>query len=113
MITLNESTPQDYGCKHEPRLKDKGEGVAVIYSNIFSITQRSSFKYNSFEVTVLYVTLSSESDKSRLTSVLATVYRPPRHHIDFNKDFADFLMELILAADKISIVDDFNIHVNN
>ncbi len=37
-ITLNESTPQDFGYKHEPRLKSKG-GVAVIYSNIFRITK--------------------------------------------------------------------------
>jgi len=33
-ITLNESTPQDYSYKHEPRLKGKGGGVAVIYCNI-------------------------------------------------------------------------------
>ncbi|MCL5130619.1 endonuclease/exonuclease/phosphatase family protein, partial [Algibacter sp. L4_22] len=79
-ITLNESTPQDYCYKHEPRLKGKGGGVAVIYNNIFGITQKSSFKYNSFEVLVLYVTLCSEIDKSRLTFVLATVYRPPGHH---------------------------------
>jgi len=38
---LNESTLQDYGCKHEPRLKGKGEGVAVIYSNIFRITKKT------------------------------------------------------------------------
>ena len=37
-ITLNESTPQDY-CKHEPRLKRKGGGVAAIYSNIFKTTK--------------------------------------------------------------------------
>ncbi len=45
-ITLNESTPQDYRYKHEPR--PKGKGVATIYSNIFSISQRSGLKYNSF-----------------------------------------------------------------
>ncbi len=32
-ITLNESTPQDYCYKHEPRPKGKGGGVATIYSN--------------------------------------------------------------------------------
>ena len=112
-ITLNESTPQDYSYKHEPRLKRKGGGVAVIYSNIFETTKKSSFKYNSFEVLVLNVKIYSINDKSRLRFVLATVYRPPGHHKDFIKEFADFLSELILTADKVLIVGDFNIHIDN
>ncbi len=44
--------------------------------------------------------------------VLATVYRPPGHHTDFIKEFDDFLLELVLAADKVLIVGDFNIHVD-
>ena len=112
-ITLNESTPQDYCYKHEPRLKRKGGGVAVIYSNIFKTTKKSSFEYNSFEVLVLNVKIYSKNDKSRLRFVLATVYRPPGHHTDFIKEFADFLSELVLAADKVLIVGDFNIHIDN
>ncbi len=45
--------------------------------------------------------------------VLATVYRPPGHHTDFIKEFGDFISELVLAADKVLIVGDFNIHVDN
>ncbi len=45
--------------------------------------------------------------------VLANVYRPPGHHTDFIKEFGDFLSELVLAADKVLIVGDFNIYVNN
>ncbi len=45
--------------------------------------------------------------------VLATVYRPPGHHTDFIKEFDDFLSELVLAADTVLIVGDFNIHVDN
>ncbi len=45
--------------------------------------------------------------------VLAAVCRPPEHHADFFKEFGDFLSELVLAADKVLIVGDFNIHVNN
>ncbi len=115
-ITLNESTPQDYCYKHEPRPKGKGGGVAIIYNNIFSISQRVGFKYNSFEVMVLHITLSRETsvnDKPHMMFVLATVYRPPGHHTDFIKEFADFLSELVLSADKVLIVGDFNIHVDN
>ncbi len=53
------------------------------------------------------------NDKSPVMFVLATVYRPPGHHTDFIKEFGDFLSELVLAADKVLIVGDFNIHVEN
>ncbi len=45
--------------------------------------------------------------------VLATVYRPPGHHAEFIKEFGDFLSEVVLAADKVLIEGDFNIHVDN
>ncbi len=115
-IILNESTPQDYSYKNEPRPKGKGGGVATIYNNILSISQKTGFKYNSFEVMVLHIKLSREksiNDKSSVTFVLATVYRPPGHHTGFIKEFADFLSELVLAADRVLIVGDFNIHVDN
>ncbi|XP_058642125.1 uncharacterized protein LOC131546532 isoform X1 [Onychostoma macrolepis] len=115
-ITLNESTPQDYCYKHELHPKGKGGGVATIYRNIFSISQRLGFKYNSFEVMVLHITLSKETsvnDKSPVMFVLATVYRPPGHHTDFIKEFSDLLSELVLTADKVLIVGDFNIHIDN
>ncbi len=42
-IILNESTPQDYCYKNEPRPKGKGGGVATIYNNILSISQKTGF----------------------------------------------------------------------
>ncbi len=98
--------PQYYCYKNEPRPKGKG-GVATIYSNILSISQKTGFKF---------ITLSREksiNDKSPVMFVLATVYRPPGHHTDFIKEFGDFLSELVLAADKVLNVGDFNIHVDN
>ncbi len=95
-IILNESAPKDYCYKNAKML-------ATIYSNTFSISQKTGFKYNSFEVMVLHIKLSREkgiNDKSPVMFVLATVYRPPGHHTDFIKEFDDFLLELVLAADK-------------
>ncbi len=37
-IILNESTPQDYCYKHEPRPKDKEKGVSTIYSHTHTHT---------------------------------------------------------------------------
>ncbi len=59
-IILNESTPQDYCYKNELRPRGKGGGVAKIYINILNVSQKTGFKYNSFEVMVLHKTLSRE-----------------------------------------------------
>ncbi len=61
-IFLNKSAPQDCCYKNEPRPKGKGGGVATIYSNTLSISQKTGFKYNSFEVMVLYITLSRKKN---------------------------------------------------
>ncbi len=65
---------------------------------------------------VLHIPLSREkniNDKSPMMYVLATVYGPQGHHTDVIKKIADFLSELVLAVDKVLIVDDFNIHIDN
>ncbi len=54
-IILNESTPQDYCYKTEQRPNGKGRGVATIYSNTLSISQKTGFNYNSFELMVLNI----------------------------------------------------------
>ncbi len=60
-IILNESIPQDYCYKNEPLPKGKGGSVATIYTNTtLSISQKTGFKYNYFEVMVLHITLSRE-----------------------------------------------------
>ncbi len=51
--------------------------------------------------------------KSVLSLALATVHRPPGPYTDFLKEFADFLSDLLVNADKALIVGDFNIHVDN
>ncbi len=120
-IILNESTPQDYCYKNEPHPKGKGGGVATIYSNIFSISQKTGVKYNSFEVMVLRITLSREKsihDKFPVMyckSPVCTGYCIQATRAQYRLFFFyyDFLSELVLAADKVLIVGDFNIYVDN
>ncbi len=71
------------------RPEGKGGGVATIYINTLSISQKTGFKYNSFEVMVLHITLSREkriNDKFPVMLILATVYRPPGHHNNNNNN---------------------------
>jgi len=63
--------------------------------------------HTSFEMLVLNV------KKKKITFENTSGYcRPPGHHKDCIKEFADFLSELVLAVDKVLIVGDFNIHVD-
>ncbi len=112
-IGLNESTPPSYCYKHEPRQTGRGGGVATIYSDILNVTQKTGYRFNSFEILMLNVTLSDRQNKSVLSLALATVYRPPGPYTDFLKELADFLSDLLVNVDKALIVGDFNIHKAN
>ncbi len=62
---------------------------------------------------MLNVTLSDMQNKSVPSLALATLYRPPEPCTDFLEEFADFLSDLLVNADKALIVEDFNIHIDN
>ncbi len=110
---LNESTPPSYCYKHEPRQTGCGGGVATIYSDILNVTQKTGYRFDSFEILMLNVTLLDMQNKSVLSLVLAAVYRPPGPYTYFIKEFADFLSDILVNVDKVLIVGDFNIHVDN
>ncbi|XP_051752902.1 uncharacterized protein LOC127514258 [Ctenopharyngodon idella] len=110
---LNESCPPGYCYKNKCRPVGCGGGVATIYREILNVTQKTNYRFNSFEILVLTVTLSDINKKSLLSLALATVYRPPGPYVDFLKEFADFLSDLLVNVDKALIVGDFNIHVDN
>ncbi len=112
-IGLNDSTPPSYCYKQEPRQTGRGGGVAAIYSDILNVTQKTGYRFNSFKILLLNVTLSYMQNKSVLSLALATVYRPPGPYTDFLKEFADFLSDQLVNVDKALIVGDFNIHVDN
>ncbi len=110
---LNESTPPSYCYKHEPRQTGRGCGVATIYSNIINVTPKTGYRFNSFEILMLNVTLSDMQNKYVLSLALATVYRPPGPYTDFLKEFADFLSDLLVNVNKALIVGDCNIQCDN
>uniref|UniRef100_A0A8C1ETF6 Reverse transcriptase domain-containing protein n=1 Tax=Cyprinus carpio carpio TaxID=630221 RepID=A0A8C1ETF6_CYPCA len=112
-IGLNESTPPNYCYKHEPRQTGRGGGVATIYSDIISVTQKTGYRFTSFEILLLNVTLSDMQKKSIVSLSLATVYRPPGPYTEFLKEFGDFLSDLLVTSDKVLIFGDFNIHIDN
>ncbi len=80
---LNESTPPSYCYKHEPRQTGHGGGVATIYSDILNVTQKTGYRFNSFEILMLNATLSDMQKKYILFPALASLYRPPGPYTDF------------------------------
>ncbi len=84
-IGLNESTSPSYCYKHEPCQTGCGGGVATIYSDILNVTQKTVYRFNSFQILLLNVTLSDMQNKFDLYLALTTVYRPPGSYTDFLK----------------------------
>ncbi|XP_057183270.1 uncharacterized protein LOC130549963 isoform X1 [Triplophysa rosa] len=110
---LNECTPPSYCYMHEPRPVGRGGGVATIFRDLLTVTQRTEHKFKPLEVLALNIIVPIDSKKSLLSCMLATVYRHPGPYTDFLKEFADFLSDLLVNVDKVLIVGDFNIHVDS
>ncbi len=91
----------------------RGGGVATIFSDILNVTQKTGYRFDSFEILMLNVTLSDKQNKSVLSLALGTVYRPPGHIQIFYKKLQIFSQTYWLNVDKALIVGDFNIHVDN
>ncbi len=87
---------------------------ATIYSDILNVTQKTGYRFDSFEILMLNVKLSDKQNKSVLSLALATVYRPARPIYRFSKkNLQMFLSDLLVNVDKALIVGDLNIHVDN
>ncbi len=101
---MGKSTPPSYCYKHEPHQTGRGGGVATIYSDILNVTQKTGYRFDSFEILILNVKLSDKQNKSVLSLALATVYRPPGLYTDFLKEFADFLSDILLEILTFTLI---------
>ncbi len=89
-IGLNESNPPSYCYKHEPR---QTCSVAKIYSDMLLRKQDTGLTHSKYLCLMLHCQMKN---KSVLSLALATLYRPPGPYTDFLKEFADFLLDLLV-----------------
>ncbi|XP_053481003.1 uncharacterized protein LOC128607830 [Ictalurus furcatus] len=109
-IALIDASPPGYSYVHQPRSIGRGGGVGLIYSKNLVVTQKPSYKFNSFEI--LYTGISYVATKNK-SIPLIIIYRPPGPYTEFLSEFADFVSNLVVSVDKALIVGDFNIHFDN
>ncbi|TKS65475.1 hypothetical protein D9C73_028281 [Collichthys lucidus] len=110
-VSLNESTPPSHYNTHIPRSTGRGGGVGAIFDSSLLINPKPKLNYNSFESLVL--SLTHPTWKTLQPILFVTVYRAPGPYSEFLSEFAEFASGLILKTDKVIIVGDFNIHVDN
>ena len=73
------------------------------------IISREKSGYRSFESLPVCPT---QTGKLKKTVLLVTVYHPPSPYSEFLSEFSELLSELVISADKIIVMGDFNFHVS-
>lgn len=91
----------DCSIPHDP-LAGVGDSLCCIINNSSPVVIP---RFNSFECLVLSVSVP-------ISTVIATVYRPPKTAEHFLTEFADFLYMLCLKFERTLILGDFNIHMD-
>uniref|UniRef100_A0A672G2J3 Reverse transcriptase domain-containing protein n=1 Tax=Salarias fasciatus TaxID=181472 RepID=A0A672G2J3_SALFA len=110
-VRLNECTPPTYVNFQTARSTGRGGGVAVISHSSLLLKPKTNVKFNSFESLIL--TLTCPNWKNQKAVLLIIVYRPPGPYSDFLTEFSEFLSNIVLTHNKILIIGDFNIHVDD
>lgn len=104
--SLNDATPPGFVYLGKPRDFGRGGGLAIIYREKWRVAPVTVQVYNSFEVTVCQLS-------GPTPTIIAALYRPPKHNKDFISELADFLTHLSTVSPNIILVGDFNIHVDD
>ena len=108
---LSELLPPNCSIVQQPR-KDRGGGVAAIYSKDLILKTCPTKNFPSFEYILLKVTSGS------VTYHIITLYRPPpskKNHLtvaDFFNDFSNLLADALVLKGQLLILGDFNIPMN-
>ena len=105
-FVLNESAPPNFNYIDASRIGKKGGGVAVIYSDTYQCKQVSFGDFSSFE----YLGAVLKCSPSVL---LLIIYRPPKYCNSFFDEFSELLSIISIEHNCLSIVGDFNIHIDN
>ncbi|XP_069050220.1 uncharacterized protein [Lepisosteus oculatus] len=105
-LLFNQLVPPGYGLFDLPRISGRGGGIIVIYNLFYSLSPITIPPPSSFECLVLNVSIPQ-------STIIATVYRPPKPSGVFLGEFADFLSFLSLKFKRILILGDFNIHIDS
>ena len=107
-VSLNESTPPNYLNTHLPREIGRGGGTAAIYKSNLRFHSKPRLGYSSFESLVLNLYQLNQD-----LTIFAIIYRPPGPYTEFLADISELLSDLVLRANKVIVVGDFNIHMDN
>ncbi|MGL5901358.1 MAG: endonuclease/exonuclease/phosphatase family protein, partial [Cetobacterium sp.] len=87
-LLFNELTPEGYGLCDLPRSTGRGGGIIVLFKQLYGLCSVDIPPFTSFECLALRVSAS-------LSTVIVTVYRPPKINKEFTSDFAELLSVLV------------------
>ncbi|KAF7650332.1 hypothetical protein LDENG_00127590, partial [Lucifuga dentata] len=105
-VTLIEASPPDYSFLFSARQGKKGGGIATVFSNMFTCTKCAFGDFSTFE----YLAMVIRTQQHILT---VTIYRPPKHNPNFLSEFSQLLTIALVKYDRVILLGDFNLHVND
>ncbi|KAI4800683.1 hypothetical protein KUCAC02_009526 [Chaenocephalus aceratus] len=103
---LIESTPPNFSFMSQERMHKKGGGVAILFNDSIQCRKTSYGNFDSFEYVALQLKCSSRA-------LFLNIYRPPKYCASFFDDLTELLSIVCIDFDRLVIVGDFNIHVDN